>query len=575
MTYDDLGPLLDRATDLSALADDDLATLDADLISAFNELRPTATADNLADLARLADTAEAVRVEAARRITVAAETAAALDELGARIAPVMSDPEPDPEPDEGGGDDEPEEPEAEVIAEVIAEAEQIVETAPEPVTASAKPKPTDTKVVSRARLAPLSTMRGDTARAELEPARASISVAGHGDGPVTRLSLAEAIIRADKSTGRAAAGLSVNIPVATVTAAWDADRRIPRGATAAEASAFVSRVVGPEALTASGGICQPVTPYYGSEVIASRARPVRDFLTGFNAARGGITFEAPYSLSDFAAAITDHTLADDEAGSTKNCLTVVCEDIVTEYVGAVVACLQFGNFQGRFNPESVAAATELVAAAHARVAEGLLLDALRAAQNFEVVTILGGAIADVLYAIGAAAAGYRSRNRMDPGATLDVLMPAWVINMLQGDLARQPMGDPSQFGTAEATIRSYLAARGVRVGFYLDTPSTGTSQIFGAQPGGGLLDYPDKIQWGMWAPGTHLFLDGGTLDLGIVRDSTLNSTNDYQQFMETFEGHAMVGVESLWVEQDICPSGTQALPKDFSGVCGGPYIPGS
>jgi hypothetical protein len=79
----------------------------------------------------------------------------------------------------------------------------------------------------------------------------------------------------------------------------------------------------------------------------------------------------------------------------------------------------------------------------------------------------------------------------------------------------------------------------------------------------------------MWHPGAHLFLDGGTLDLGIVRDSTLNSTNDYQQFMETFEGHAFIGVESLWVEQDICPSGTQALPKDLSTLCGGPYVPGS
>ena len=35
--------------------------------------------------------------------------------------------------------------------------------------------------------------------------------------------------------------------------------------------------------------------------------------------------------------------------------------------------------------------------------------------------------------------------------------------------------------------------------------------------------------------GTMVFLDGGTLELGIVRDSALNSTNDYQIFAESFE----------------------------------------
>jgi hypothetical protein len=34
--------------------------------------------------------------------------------------------------------------------------------------------------------------------------------------------------------------------------------------------------------------------------------------------------------------------------------------------------------------------------------------------------------------------------------------------------------------------------------------------------------------------GTFLYIDGGTLDLGLVRDSTLNSTNDFQVFGEIF-----------------------------------------
>lgn len=35
--------------------------------------------------------------------------------------------------------------------------------------------------------------------------------------------------------------------------------------------------------------------------------------------------------------------------------------------------------------------------------------------------------------------------------------------------------------------------------------------------------------------GTFLFLDGGTLELGVVRDSVMNVTDSYQVFAETFE----------------------------------------
>lgn len=59
----------------------------------------------------------------------------------------------------------------------------------------------------------------------------------------------------------------------------------------------------------------------------------------------------------------------------------------------------------------------------------------------------------------------------------------------------------------------------------------------------------------LYPEGSWLFLDGGTLDLGFVRDSTLNSTNDYQVFAETFEAVALVGVESLALTMDLCPSG--------------------
>jgi len=48
------------------------------------------------------------------------------------------------------------------------------------------------------------------------------------------------------------------------------------------------------------------------------------------------------------------------------------------------------------------------------------------------------------------------------------------------------------------------------------------------------------------------------LNLGIVRDSTLNSTNDFQIFGETFENVARIGPAqaAYWETTDICAVGS-------------------
>lgn len=44
-----------------------------------------------------------------------------------------------------------------------------------------------------------------------------------------------------------------------------------------------------------------------------------------------------------------------------------------------------------------------------------------------------------------------------------------------------------------------------------------------------------KVVWYLFPEGTFSRADAGTLDLGVVRDSTLNSTNDYRYFAESWE----------------------------------------
>ena len=59
--------------------------------------------------------------------------------------------------------------------------------------------------------------------------------------------------------------------------------------------------------------------------------------------------------------------------------------------------------------------------------------------------------------------------------------------------------------------------------------------------------------------GEWLFLDGGELDLGVVRDSALNAKNRYETFFETFEGLHFRGAEKpLTITSTMDPNGSAA-----------------
>ena len=129
---------------------------------------------------------------------------------------------------------------------------------------------------------------------------------------------------------------------------------------------------------------------------------------------------------------------------------------------------------------------------------------------------------------------------------------------MAADLALAMPGDNTL--NAYAEIDGYLAARGVVVSYSLD------QDVYGAQgAGSALLEFADSFTWYLFAEGTFLFLDGGTLDLGIIRDSSLVGSNDYKMFVETFEGVAKVGVEGLAITSTIAVNGVAAALRDTTG----------
>ena len=383
--------------------------------------------------------------------------------------------------------------------------------------------------------------------------------------------VAQALLSRKHGMGRTSGGDGEQHTVATFSTSFPAERMLMSNDLEGNRNK-INAVVSPEAIVAAGGLTAPVeTSYDIFELGETSVRPVRDALATFGADRGGIRFMTPPVLSDLEGAVSLWTMQDDIDAATdgapnpvKPCLRVAAGVEVTVYTDAIPLCLTFGNLGARAYPELVERHTQLGMVQHARYAEVRLLTRIGALSKQVTAASELGAARDIFVQIEQAAAAYRSRYRLDPKAPLRVMFPEWFKNALRADLTKQLPGDgrDGTFNLGEAEINKWFATRNINVSWFLDGE---TGQIFGEQSDGALLKFPSNVIWYLFSEGTFLFLDGGTLDLGLVRDSTLNGTNDYKIFLETFEGVAKVGVESLRITSALAIKGASSSTVNVAG----------
>jgi hypothetical protein len=375
--------------------------------------------------------------------------------------------------------------------------------------------------------------------------------------------VASAIIARKHGMGRTSGGDGEFHSVATFTTSFPEERYLTRNDIEIN-RAKIDDVLEPKGLVAAGGLAAPVEIRYELFGLGSTKRPVKDSLAVFGAERGGIRFVTPPVITDLSGAVSLWTVQDDIDASTagapdpvKPCLRVAAGAEVTVNIEAIPLCLTFGNMGARAYPELVERHTELAMVNHARFAETRLLTRIGTLSTAVTTTAKLGAARDIFAAIDQAAAAYRNRHRIDVNSPLRAIFPEWFKNALRADLIKQIPGDGNDdtFGLVDGKISAWFKVRNINVTWSMDGES---GQIFGAQGAGALAAFPGSVIWYLFAEGTFLFLDGGTLDLGLVRDSTLNSTNDYKIFLETFEGVAKVGVESLRVTSALSILGASA-----------------
>lgn len=339
------------------------------------------------------------------------------------------------------------------------------------------------------------------------------------------------------------------------------DNRTKRG----EVKELIQFLTSPDkqaALVAGGGWCAPSETRYDFFNIACESGMID--LPTFGVTRGGIEFPVSPSLADalggdtafagFAATLSNTstpflwTEADDIAAATgsptKPCIRVPCPDFDEERLEAYGYCLTAGNLTDDAYPEATANTLQLLMSAHAHVINARII-ALMLARSTSATSITGGAATDaaaprIYNAVGLAATDYRARYGMCIEDVLEVVFPYWVRDVIQADLAWKAGVELGDIPLSE--VNRYFTARNIAVQWVNDWQVRGASQFGNATK---MTAWPTTTDFLIYAAGTFVHGNGMTLDLGVIRDSVLNETNDHTAAWSE-EAHliAKVGHES-------------------------------
>lgn len=326
-----------------------------------------------------------------------------------------------------------------------------------------------------------------------------------------------------------------------------------------------------EALVAAGGWCAPSENRYDFFNIACGDGGQIDLPT-FGVTRGGINFPVSPSMADtFSPAFPLYTAfsnatvpwlwseTDDISAVTgspkKPCIRVPCSTMSNVRLECYGLCLTAGNLADNAWPESTRNFLRLLMAAMSRASNARYIAGMvgLASAQISVTGASAGVAAPLLGGAELQAWQYRTKYAMCDDDVLELVYPSWLMGAVRSDLARRT-GVNDMLAITNAQVAQWFDVRNIRVQFVNDYQVRSTG-LPGAV--GGITAWPSTVNGLLYAAGTVARGNGMSLDLGVVRDSTLNSTNDFTAaWMEECHLIAKFGHEIMNIQFPVCADGS-------------------
>ncbi len=550
----------------------DLEGMLASVGAALGELRdraqaePTSvTADDANRATQLAAAYQAVEAELANRASAQQANVDAV--LGAvqTTAPAATDGDPTAEP---GTEPPPEgEPAAEAPPAEPAEPEQaaVPEGEPVPVAASAHPAVTVPAVARPGTMNPALNMRQVVANAPapeptVRPAPSPLTITAaadlngfrQGEGITDLSRLADAFTTAVNGMA-ITEGKGAPKPVASIARSFEHSLGFDSTEDDVDAAfdALLSNThsrSGIEALVAAGGWCAPSEIDYSFFGVEGPPSGQIDLPT-IGIRRGGLRWPISLTLADFyalsggaASGIPSNatmpwewTETDDilsATGSpTKSCLRPPCPSFTEARLRLWGLCVLAGNLTEDAYPEAIRRFINLTVVAHARTMNRRHILLMLADSTVGSVTpAIGGSSSLTTHVLAASeleATHLRYKYGAPLGTPVELVFPAWARGLMRSDLSKRNGWD--DLSVADAFLMAQFDARNIRTQFVEDWQalpgSAGPANTIGASSAP--TQWPSTFDGLMYFPGHFFRGNGMNLNLGAIRDSVLNKSNDY------------------------------------------------
>jgi hypothetical protein len=572
--------------DLTGLTDDELSALAEQAIAAFDEIYETEGGPAAADVARaaeLADKIEKINGEKGRREQANADAQATLAELRGRVHGDPTDPATG-DNTEGDGTDDADDGTGTREPALVADGRQGgAVTAPRELGGlNARRGNLNVSLRSGQDNAPAVQLPGQTHRGMTDmviTAAAATSGAPIGSEFRDIKSLARFL-------GQHAKSLSVTngnpsyTPFATIQHRYPKDMVLGENIDPATVEQRIKALTDPSVLVAAGGWCAPSEVRYDFFNVACQDRSNLVDMPTIGIDRGGVRWPTSPSLADVFAtpaafapfngtAFNATSMpwlwseADDVAAvtgtGTKPCIRIPCASFNESRLECFGYCVTAGNLADSAFPEATENFLSLLMAAQIRVENFRYIAQMVGLSTLAPVASGGygaagtGVVAPVLGALELSGMDYRSKYGMCDTDPLELVAPKWLKGAIRSDLAKRT--GLAMFDVTDQMIANWMDSRGVRVQFVGEYQERTAG--YPGYAGGPILTWPTQVEFMLYAPGTFVRGDGMSLDLGVVRDSVLNKTNDHTAaWAEECHLIAKFGNESRRVIVNICPDGT-------------------
>jgi len=267
------------------------------------------------------------------------------------------------------------------------------------------------------------------------------------------------------------------------------------------------------------------------------------------------------------------------AGTTKTCIEIPCPTFIDDRLGVTGLCITGNILQNRGYPEFVALwmRAAMVASAHqinslqiaAMVADSTAVD-LTASPAFASD---GSVASQVMAAIELAIVDIKYRLRMSRAATLEVILPWWLLAQFRADFSRRNGGDyMDNMALTDSQIVSWFTLRGARAQWVMDWQDAfAPTDLVGAPVEGGpgaataISALPTGVKFLVYPAGTWVRAVSDVITLSAVYDSVKLATNQLTQlFTETGWKMMRMCPLSRVYTVPICPSGNTGAQREVT-----------